>query len=487
MCRPSEMRTAVEGGNCLVNGCRACYCGLVRGLSFVMPTAVVMACGTSEMIPPADPACPATMNVGDICVDGSHGSDAALGNADSAVKSLTKALDLVGKRGSGRTIYLMPARYDAANGEAFPIVIAAGITVKGTLPLAATETTAETASNADAAVVISSGPILSMQGGAQLENVIALAQGSDPSYRFVADGGIADVTLDHVYFHGGSSQVASFYVQGGTLRVRNSRLGPTLLLDAGKRLFASDSTLFSDGDAADPIMLLGSVELTNVTLRPERGGISLPGDVSAHGLTVQSSASATGRVSISGAAAALDIRDLVIMSSSLSIDSIVPQTLSNVSVTSGAIHCSDCTWQSMHASGATVTGKRVVLEDSTLGATMIRGDDRLKMRGCQIGAGSSIYVFPLGNTTSSSAFDLGTAGEAGRNTFSGDPGAHPGEPAAFLLVRSGLSFTNVLAVGNTWLPNDSGSDTTGHFPAGVIIESRAGKNLNKDSESSVTF
>ncbi|HEY5950966.1 MAG TPA: DUF1565 domain-containing protein, partial [Kofleriaceae bacterium] len=264
----------------------------------------VAACGTAPMDPnpmmPPDPECPATMQPGDVCVDGDAGSDAAdvVGSATAPVKSLTHALSIVGKQGSGRTIYLMPARYDAANGEAFPIVIPAGVVVRGTIPVAATEQTAMTASQADAAVVLADGPILTMQGGATLANVIALAEGSsNTDYRFVVDGGIADITLENVYFHGGSAKVASFYVQGGTVRIQDSQLGPSLLLGTGKQLIATGSTLFADGDGT-PIWLFGTATLSMVTLRPDRGMISLTGDVSAHGLTVESPSPQAGKVVI---------------------------------------------------------------------------------------------------------------------------------------------------------------------------------------------
>lgn len=434
---------------------------------------------------PAGPECPATMQSGDVCVDGDAGSDAASvpGTAAAPVKSLTHALSIVGRQGSGRTIYLMPARYDAANGEAFPIVIPAGVVVRGTIPVAATEQTATTASQANAAVVLADGPILTMQGGAKLANVIALAEGSTATdYQFVSDGGIADVTLENVYFHGGSAKIASFYVQGGTVRIQDSQLGPSLFLSAGKHLVATGSTLFGDGDDT-PISLFGTATLSSVTLRPERGTISLTGDVSAHGLTIESSSPNAGKVTIGPASAQLDVQGLAVTSSSLSLDTVVPQLLTGATATNATLDCSDCKWQALQATGSILSGKRLDIADSMLAATAVSGHDRLKLRQSELSAGSTIHVIPVRSDLPQSAFDLGTQASPGGNTFTGTPGSFLGRPAAFLVVEGDIQ---VFASGNTWLPNDSGADATGSFAVGTTLyDAVSGNNINKHADSIV--
>jgi hypothetical protein len=83
----------------------------------------------------------------------------------------------------------------------------------------------------------------------------------------------------------------------------------------------------------------------------------------------------------------------------------------------------------------------------------------VKVRSSTFGTGASI----IGDCASAPATKL----DLGR----------PGDPGG----------TMVWAVGNTWVPNESGADAAGHFTSGTYGDWIMGKNVLKRATSSIQF
>jgi hypothetical protein len=78
--------------------------------------------------PISNVAVAATHGAMDYYVDARNGNDLATGSLDDPLKTITQALSLAT---DGDSIRVLPGLYDAANGEAFPLMVPAGVSVFG--------------------------------------------------------------------------------------------------------------------------------------------------------------------------------------------------------------------------------------------------------------------------------------------------------------------------------------------------------------------
>jgi hypothetical protein len=443
---------------------------------------------------------------GDICVDPSAGDDLAAGTADAPVKTITHALELVGKQGSGRTVFLLDGTYDAPGGEQFPLNIPTTITVSGISTVHGSEIEVVAAATASAARIVGEGAIVKMAGGSTLSHAIVISQGSSTSALDV-DGATYGVHLTDVFAYG--TKASPIVVHGGELTVDDVHLGPQLELQQDGWITGTKLTLgVAESTATN---LKGRIEVDSGTLRFRGGGnFNLYAKLEATHLDVDSD----GDVSDAEPFAAFSPMPpyLIYAVESTASVAVTGGTWKNVwlqdrfldSATQTVFSLGDvvlsssvlgCIARPCELTGATVSvgtelwiTERLTVTGSTFTDSWIYAatGSNVKVRSSTFGNGASIVADA--SALEISKLDLGKPGDAGGNTFAGTPGANERIPnvTAFLVIGTWYDST-VWAGGNTWLPNESGADAQGHFAAGEVSGHLMGKNIYNSSDASVTF
>jgi hypothetical protein len=472
-----------------------------------MACAVVLlvACGSSGEPEPDGSVCPASMTDGDICVDPAHGDDLAAGTRDAPVKTITHALELVGKDGGGRTVFLLDGTYDAPGGEQFPLAIPTTITVTGIDTVHGSEIEVTSAATSSAPHIIGEGQLVTMAGGSTLSHAIVISQGTSTAALDV-DGATYGVHLNDVFVYG--TKTSPVVVHGGELAVDDVQLGPQVDLQADGWITGSKLTLA----VAESTMttLRGHIDIASGTLRFRGGGaIELYTKLEATTLDVDSDADfsdlfplATPEPGVPYMVYALDGEATLHVSAGtwknvwlqdhdsdenpdnvFAIDgvtlagSIVACITRPCELTGASLTANSEIWVNARA---TVSASRFA--DSALYA--LTGSD-VVIRDSMFGEGATIVA----DTAISipTKLDLGTSSAPGGNRFAGTPGDNKLQlgTSAFLVIRDW--YSTVSAVGNTWLPNDSGADAQGHIASGTVTGWLTGKNIYKGSGTSITF
>lgn len=447
---------------------------------------------------------------GDVCVDPAAGDDLAAGTADAPVKTLTHALELVGAQGTGRTVFLLDGTYDAPGGEQFPLAIPTTITVTGISPIHGSEIEVAAAATATGARIVGEGALVTMAGGSTLAHAIVISQGSS-SAALDIDGATYGVHLTDVFAYG--TKASPIVVHGGELTVDDVHLGPQLELQQDAWITGTALALgVAESTTAN---LRGRIDVDGGTLRFRHGGsINLCAKLEATDLDVDSdgdvsdanpfgllsnptpyliyAVESTASVHVTGGTwTNVWLQDRYLDSATETVFSLTDVTLS------GSIL--GCIARPCELAGATFSGtelwitERLAVADATFtdSALYAATSSNVKVRSSTFGDGATIVADATaadGIHIQPAKLDLGTSDDAGGNTFTGTPGANERAPAtmAFLAIVD-WPDTTVWAVGNTWVPNESGADAQGHFASGEVTGSLTGKNVSKSSSTSIVF
>jgi|GEM_PF-3712370 len=399
-----------------------------------------------------------------------NGSDDAAGTQAKPFRTLTHALSVAS---SGQKVWLADGTYDAEGGEVWPLPVADGVLLE--------------AAHAGGAVLAgpSDATALSLAGGVSIQGVVF------KDFERVFAGGpqaFGAVTLEDVSCDS-TGLTFSGAMQATLTGVTFKNLDPqdvALALTGAARLQMTGGSITGAGYDADCEGASGvyarhaSVaqfedvafsQLSQALSATEYGRVSLTGgtlESSGACDTEQSYQMDSGGISLNGttvtlttgtafwlvgAGTTLVLKDTTVTTSGACV---LAAEADSIQLTDSTL--SQCSTAIDLSSGrATVTGSELIGN-----ATGIKSDEgtSVTLRGTTVHGGEKALLLY-------GSVDLGTAADLGGNSLS----------ASTRVLEVHDDYATVNAVGNTWLPNEQGSDAQGHYASQSVTGPISGKNF----------